>query len=112
MRARTIKRQAMSTAARRSRSSGRPPVLDRTAQRLSAAVDVGGTFIDVVVADPRSGTTQIAKVLHRHGEQGADILEAIANLAQSFNAGIADVDNIVIGTTVVTNALLQGRLAR
>ncbi len=86
---------------------------DQTTKRtLSAAVDVGGTFVDVVVADPRNGETRIAKVLHRRGEPGADILDAIGTLAQRFGTGIADVDSIVIGTTVVANALLQGWLAR
>ena len=86
---------------------------DRAVKRtLSAAVDVGGTFVDVVVADALSGETRIAKVLHRRGEQGADILDAIGTLARRFGAEIADVDTIVIGTTVVANALLQGKLAR
>ncbi|MDQ0392805.1 hydantoinase/oxoprolinase family protein [Labrys monachus] len=81
-------------------------------RRLRAAVDVGGTFIDVVLADQHSGRARIAKVLHRSGNQGEDIGEALARLAASFEAGLGDVDSLVIGTTVVTNALLEGALAR
>ncbi|HEY0210897.1 hydantoinase/oxoprolinase family protein [Acerihabitans sp.] len=79
---------------------------------LLAAVDVGGTFIDVVVTNPATGETRIAKVLHRKGDQGNDILAALGGLARQMNAGAADIDAAVVGTTVVTNALLEGALAK
>src|SRR5215212_3995624 len=92
------------------------PLISRGPMReevnLSAAVDVGGTFIDVVVSNSLSGDSKVAKVLHRQGEQGADIIHAIADLASALGGGIRQVETIIIGTTVVTNALLEGKLAR
>ena len=79
---------------------------------LLAAVDVGGTFIDVVVTNPATGDTRIAKVLHRRGDQGNDILAALDDLAGKMGASAADIDAAVVGTTVVTNALLEGTLAK
>ena len=79
--------------------------------RLRGAVDVGGTFVDVVVSDQVSGEVRIAKLLHRPGRQGADIGSALETLAADLGAGVSDMDSLVIGTTVVTNALLQGALA-
>ena len=79
---------------------------------LLAAVDVGGTFIDVVVSNPASGETRIAKVLHRKGDQGNDILAALDALAVEMGARAADIEAAVVGTTVVTNALLEGALAK
>lgn len=80
--------------------------------RLLASADVGGTFIDVVVADFRNGATRIAKVLHRKGNQGPDIVRAIAALVAEMGHGIEAVETLVVGTTVVTNALLEAKLAR
>lgn len=80
--------------------------------RLLAAVDVGGTFIDVVLSNVDSGEARIAKVLHRKGDQGKDILAALAGLALEVGAEVADIEAVVVGTTVVTNALLEGTVAR
>ena len=79
---------------------------------LIAAVDVGGTFIDVVLTDQTSGRTGIAKVLHRKGGQGSDILAALVSLASDMGVDAPGVESVVVGTTVVTNALLEERLAR
>jgi N-methylhydantoinase A len=80
--------------------------------RFHAAIDVGGTFIDVVLIDTRSKDVRISKVLHRRGAQGADIIAAIGRMISSFEANISELETIVMGTTVVTNALLEGRLAK
>ena len=80
--------------------------------RLIASADVGGTFIDVVVTDPQAGVTRIAKVLHRKGNQGPDIIQAVSALASGMGYDIEAVETLVVGTTVVTNALLEAKLAR
>ena len=68
-------------------------------------VDVGGTFTDVFAIDPRSGRATIAKVP-----------TTLKNQADGFARGVkegagaaAEIDTIVHGTTVGTNALLQRR---
>lgn len=79
---------------------------------LLAAADVGGTFIDVVLTDPETGRTRIGKVLHRKGMQGEDIFAALRQLVQEMDRQLSDIASLVIGTTVVTNALLEGQLAK
>ncbi|WP_181168020.1 hydantoinase/oxoprolinase family protein [Mesorhizobium sp. B2-4-19] len=79
---------------------------------LIASADVGGTFIDVVVTDTQAHVTRIAKVLHRKGSQGPDIVGAVDTLSRGMGHGIEAVKMLVVGTTVVTNALLEARLAR
>lgn len=79
---------------------------------LIASADVGGTFIDVVVANPKAGVTRVAKVLHRRGNQGPDIISAVTDLAAEMGHDISAVETLVVGTTVVTNALLEAKLAR
>ncbi|MEO7381680.1 MAG: hydantoinase/oxoprolinase family protein, partial [Paracoccaceae bacterium] len=80
--------------------------------KLQVAVDVGGTFIDVVVSDMETNETRIAKILHRRGGQGEDILHAVRALIEPSGGKLADLDTVVIGTTVVTNALLEHDLAK
>ncbi|MEM1431466.1 MAG: hydantoinase/oxoprolinase family protein [Pseudomonadota bacterium] len=75
---------------------------------LVIGVDVGGTFTDVFVHDPASGTVEIAKVPSTRGDQSKGFIEGIAFRVADF-AGIA---TIVHGTTVGTNALLERRGAR
>jgi N-methylhydantoinase A len=77
-----------------------------------AAIDVGGTFIDVLIADRAAAASRISKVLHRPGHQGEDIITSLADLAERFGGSISDVGTLVVGTTVVTNALLEQKLAR
>ncbi|MCS0502163.1 hydantoinase/oxoprolinase family protein [Ancylobacter mangrovi] len=86
--------------------------MSTNANGLLAAVDVGGTFIDVVLADPARRTMRIDKVLHRPGQQGRDIIDALTSLAATMERPLADLAAVVVGTTVVTNALLENRLGR
>jgi N-methylhydantoinase A len=74
-------------------------------------VDVGGTFTDLVLVGP-DGRALTRKVL----SSTADYAEAIVDGARELMgaAGIApgDVDELLHGTTVATNAILERRGAR
>lgn len=79
---------------------------------LCAAVDVGGTFIDVIVADRNSNSVAIAKLPSDKGIQGHDLVAIFERLSQQCGSNVEHIDSVVIGTTVVTNALLEGSLPR
>ncbi len=70
-------------------------------------VDVGGTFTDIVVLHPRSGAVAMAKVRSHPDDPLAGLLAALDA------AGIAweEVDDLVHGTTLITNAIVEDRLA-
>src|SRR5690349_15753637 len=78
-------------------------------------IDVGGTFTDIVVSDP-GGETIIAKSTTTPADQSDGVLEGIALAAQRLRLTTADLlgrtSRIVHGTTVATNALLEGKNAR
>ena len=80
--------------------------------RLHAAVDVGGTFTDVVMVDTETRMVAIAKLPSEKSAQGKHLVGAVEQLAKRFGADAKQIDTVVIGTTVVTNALLEGALAR
>ncbi len=73
--------------------------------------DVGGTFTDIVVEMP-DGSFESTKVLTTHGRPEQGILDGIAAIADQLGIAMADVDQIIHGTTLATNALIERRGAR
>jgi N-methylhydantoinase A len=74
-------------------------------------VDVGGTFTDAVVASP-DGEIHAAKALTTPHDESAGVLAAVRLALDGAGAGARDVAAFAHGTTVTTNALLEGRAAR
>jgi N-methylhydantoinase A len=78
-------------------------------------IDVGGTFTDIVVSST-GGDTIIAKVTTTPANQSDGVLDGIALAAQRLGLATSELLNstsrIVHGTTVATNALLEGKAAR
>jgi N-methylhydantoinase A len=81
---------------------------------FTIGIDVGGTFTDIVVATS-SGQTIIAKAASTPADQSEGVLDGIALAAERLNmtaaALLAETTRIVHGTTVATNALLEGKTA-
>ncbi len=73
--------------------------------------DVGGTFTDIVVEMP-DGSFESTKVLTTHEGPEQGILDGIAAIADQLGIAMADVDQIIHGTTLATNALIERRGAR
>ncbi|HRX37547.1 MAG TPA: hydantoinase/oxoprolinase family protein [Aestuariivirga sp.] len=65
-------------------------------------IDVGGTFTDFVAYDPRTREVRVWKELSTPTDPVTGI---ISGLSQHSN--VAGIDNLRIGTTVATNALLE-----
>jgi N-methylhydantoinase A len=81
---------------------------------FTIGIDVGGTFTDVVVAGP-DGAVVIAKAPTTPADQSDGVLAGIAlaaaRLGQDAAGLLAQTGRIVHGTTVATNALLEGKTA-
>ncbi len=73
---------------------------------LQAGVDVGGTFTDVVLQ--AGDRLSIAKVPSTPGDQAAGVLDGVRRLG----VATAELTRFAHGTTVATNAVLEGRGAR
>ncbi|HEV2440130.1 MAG TPA: hydantoinase/oxoprolinase N-terminal domain-containing protein, partial [bacterium] len=78
-------------------------------------IDVGGTFTDAVCVDA-SGAVTLAKAASTPADPSIGVLDAIHALAERLGvdarALLAAASQIVHGTTVATNALLERRGAR
>jgi N-methylhydantoinase A len=71
-------------------------------------VDIGGTFTDVVAIATTSGETRIAKVPTRPGDRVDSLFDALAAVGLDWK----DVGDLIHGTTMITNAIIEGHLAK
>src|SRR6201986_1811438 len=75
-------------------------------------VDVGGTFTDVLLIDERTGGTYRAKTASTPDDQSVGVLRGIEKVCGSAGIPLADITQVLHGTTVATNAILEGKGAR
>ncbi len=75
-------------------------------------VDIGGTFTDFALYDGRGETIAIHKRLTTPPDPSEAVIEGVKAIAAQNNVAIGDVVEIVHGTTLVTNAVIERKGAR
>ncbi|MGN6716410.1 MAG: hydantoinase/oxoprolinase family protein, partial [Candidatus Binatia bacterium] len=75
---------------------------------MRVAVDIGGTFTDVVVFDEANGSLSLAKALSTPAELARGVLEGLHKPQVRF----ADVSTLIHGSTVVVNAIIERKGAK
>jgi len=75
---------------------------------IRIGADVGGTFTDIVI-EMADGSFESTKVLTTHEGPEQGILDGISQLAAEHNVAMGDVEQIIHGTTLATNALIERR---
>jgi N-methylhydantoinase A len=78
--------------------------------RLRIGIDTGGTFTDVVAVDSRSGAMHVTKVASTPSNPAIGLVRGVNAILQSAGVSPDDVAGLAHGTTVATNALLQGEI--
>src|SRR5258708_4409738 len=78
--------------------------------RFRIGIDTGGTFTDLVSGDILSGATQVTKVASTPDNPAIGLLRGVNEILVAAGATTADVAGLAHGTTVATNALLQGEI--
>ncbi|GAA0570639.1 hydantoinase/oxoprolinase family protein [Craurococcus roseus] len=76
---------------------------------ILVGVDVGGTFTDLVLAEPEAGRTAIHKVSSTPEDPSVGVVEGILGLCRLADVAPGDVAHVLHGTTIATNAALQHR---
>lgn len=79
--------------------------------KIFVGIDTGGTFTDLVAADLDDGRYCYHKVPTTTGDPARGILEGIAELLDQNSLARKDVAFLVLGTTLATNAVLEGKWA-
>src|SRR4051794_10246235 len=75
-------------------------------------IDVGGTFTDLLLVEEASGRMTRAKVPPRPADPSCAILAGIDKIAKAAGIGAGEIGSVLHGTTVATNAILEGKGAR
>jgi len=76
--------------------------------RLRVGIDTGGTFTDVVAVDAASGAMHVSKVASTPSNPALGLVRGVNAILAEAGAPADAVAGIAHGTTVATNALLQG----
>src|SRR5262249_10896631 len=92
----------------------RSPVVSADAARTHyrVGVDVGGAFTDVPLLDDESGEFRVAKTLTTPRNPNQAVLRAVGAALGDAGAAAGVVANVIHGTTLVTNAIIERRGAR
>ena len=77
---------------------------------IRVGVDIGGTFTDVALRHPDGLST--CKVLTNYSQPEQAIVDGIAKAAGEAGIALSSIVQVIHGTTLVTNALIERRGAR
>jgi N-methylhydantoinase A len=78
---------------------------------ICVGIDTGGTFTDLVAVDLDRGRYHYHKVPTTTGDPARGILDGIAEILDQNGLPRRDVSFLVLGTTLATNAVLEGKWA-
>lgn len=79
---------------------------------MRLGIDVGGTFTDVVLIDDRSGQIYYTKVLTTPRNPAEGVTSGIEKILAETGNPMHDVDYVVHGSTIGTNALIERKGAK
>ncbi len=72
-------------------------------------IDIGGTFTDFVLVDDASGDIKLHKCLTTPDDPSVGALCGAAEIVEAAGIGLDQVQKILHGTTLVTNAIIERR---
>src|ERR1700749_2634632 len=78
---------------------------------LRIGIDTGGTFTDIVCVDETSGAMRVTKVSSTPSNPAVALVRGVHAILDQWGASVDDLAALAHGTTVATNALLQGETA-
>ncbi len=76
------------------------------------AIDIGGTFTDATLIDEETGEVSIAKVLTTPADPSEGFMQAAERALAEGGVEAGEVTFVVHATTVATNAIIEGKIAR
>jgi N-methylhydantoinase A len=81
-----------------------------SASRLRIGIDTGGTFTDVVAVDGATGRVAVTKVPSTPADPALGLARGVRQILEQTGRSAAELAALAHGTTVATNALLQGEI--
>src|SRR5580658_2284346 len=80
--------------------------------RYRVGLDIGGTFTDFVLCDAATGAVRLHKCLTTPQDPSQGALAGLAELIAGAGLDLAAIGDLVHGTTLVTNAIIECRGAK
>ncbi len=80
--------------------------------RYALALDVGGTFTDVILADRAGGALWVAKSPSVPSAPASGFFDGVDKMMAQSGVGVDEIATVLHGSTVATNAILEGKGAR
>ena len=84
----------------------------RSGSMYRLGVDVGGTFTDLLLIDEDNGDTFRAKVHSTPADSSIGVLNGISKVCSDAGVDPRNIAQVMHGTTVATNAILEGKGAK
>jgi N-methylhydantoinase A len=79
---------------------------------MKLGIDIGGTFTDLVLLEANTGMLYFGKTLTTYPDPTLGILNGVNELLRQHGRAISEVDTLVHGTTLVTNAIIERKGAK
>jgi N-methylhydantoinase A len=76
-------------------------------QPFRVGVDIGGTFTDLIVVNQQTGAFAVGKVLTTPDDPSRAVETVLSETLQQAGVALNEVQHLVHGTTLVTNALIE-----
>ncbi|SDR56844.1 5-oxoprolinase (ATP-hydrolysing)/N-methylhydantoinase A [Rhizobiales bacterium GAS113] len=86
--------------------------MTQTEGRYRIGFDIGGTFTDFILLDTQRSEIQLHKCLTTPHDPSVGALQGLGELVANAGIALSEVREIVHGTTLVTNALIERRGAK
>ena len=86
--------------------------IDPATARYRLGFDIGGTFTDFVLLDAATGVISLHKCLTTPQDPADGALDGIRAICAAAGVAVSEMGELLHGTTLVTNALIEGRGAR
>lgn len=80
--------------------------------RFRLGVDVGGTFTDATLINEVTGEIHVGKVPSTPKDPSIGFMEATHRILQQTGVSPKEIGYVVHGTTVATNSIIEGKVAR
>ena len=77
--------------------------------KFRVAVDTGGTFTDLCLVDDSTGKLVVAKVASTPSDPAEGVINGVCKLMSVASVEAGEISFFLHGTTVATNALLEGK---
>jgi N-methylhydantoinase A len=79
---------------------------------MRVGIDVGGTFTDLVMVDEKKGSFHYAKTPTTHYDLAEGVINGLNEILQISGRSVKEIDYLIHGTTIGTNAIIEKKGAR